>query len=80
MKLLVSHLDCLKTGCRSLEAVFNENISETRKLTIAVGYASSLSLWMLDKKIRECNVEHVDLILGMYYSEGIPDSIYGKAF
>ena len=79
MELLVSCLDCLKTGCRSLEDVFNENILETRRLTIAVGYVSSLSLSMLDKKIHEHHVEQVDLIMGMYYSEGIPDSIYGKA-
>lgn len=79
MELLVSRLECLKSGFRSLEDVFIYNIADTRELTIAVGYASSLSLWKLDKEIRAHHVENTDLILGMYYSEGIPDSIYNKA-
>ena len=66
MELLVSRLECLKSGFRSLEDVFIYNIADTRKLTIAVGYASSLSLWELDKEIRAHHVENTDLILGMY--------------
>lgn len=79
MEFLVSQIDCLGSGYRSLEELFDECITETQRLTIAVGYASALSLGKLDHAIRQNHVEHVDLILGMYYSEGIPDSIYGKA-
>ena len=79
MEFLVSRMDCLDDEYRSLEELFDECITETRCLTIAVGYASALSLRKLDEELRRNHVEHVDLILGMYYSEGIPDSIYGKA-
>lgn len=79
MEFIVSHLEYLDENYRSLSDLFDENIVDTERLTIAVGYASYLSLKKLDEDVKRNGVKHVDLILGMYYAEGMPDALYGKA-
>lgn len=80
MEFIVSDLEEFKTSLRSLDTVFNQFIPSCSKLVISVGYASLVSLLKLNQYVRAYNIHDVTLILGMYYFDGIPDSIYNVAF
>ena len=49
------------------------------QIVIASGYASKNSLLQLDNCIREAGIKKATVILGMYYIEGCPESIYNIA-
>ncbi len=49
------------------------------EIVIAVGYASKTSLLEISKIVSESKVKQITLVLGMYYVEGFPESIYNTA-
>ncbi|WP_043911245.1 restriction endonuclease PLD domain-containing protein [Mycoplasma wenyonii] len=57
---------------------FLEQIKESDRLDIVVGYCSKASLEKLDELINQTGIKNVCLILGMYYLEGFPKTIYEK--
>lgn len=48
-------------------------------LYILTGYASARSLRELCRLVRQYRLKHVCVVLGMYYAEGFPESIYNTA-
>ena len=46
---------------------------------IAVGYISEASLIELDRLVDSNNLKRICLVMGMYYSEGIPENTYHQA-
>ena len=61
-----------------LEAI-HTLLPETKELEIAVGYASKASLRELDRLVHEHGISYTTLIIGMYYSEGMPEQMYRTA-
>lgn len=57
---------------------FLEQIKESDRLDIVVGYCSKASLEKLDELINQTGIKNVCLVLGMYYLEGFPKTIYEK--
>ncbi|AYM02107.1 restriction endonuclease PLD domain-containing protein [Levilactobacillus yiduensis] len=53
-------------------------MQEADEVKIAVGYVSVAGLIQLDKLVRSNKINHIDLVIGMYKVEGIPESIYNK--
>jgi len=49
------------------------------ELIIAVGYASKSSLLEINNIVKNSSIKHVVFVLGMYYVEGFPESIYNTA-
>lgn len=60
------------------ECFFNEAASSDM-MEIAVGYSSKASLEELDRVVRDNNIQHILLVLGMYFVEGMPESMYHAA-
>lgn len=58
---------------------FNETITSSGKVDIAVGYVSKVALQELDDLVARHNVSDVSLIIGMYYVEGMPEGTYHVA-
>ena len=60
---------------------FRMDFMNSHVVKIASGYASVASLIRLNELIHEeeCNVKKIQLVLGMYYREGIPEQIYQEA-
>lgn len=81
MKLLCSDmipLD-LENGQSSLTEKLYEKLNLADSIEIAVGYVSKASLKELDSIVSKNNIKHIILLIGMYYLEGIPESIYHTA-
>ena len=81
MTILYSDVPPLRTpeGGIGIQKYFQEQVQLSDKIIIATGYASKNSLLELDRMVREYGVKDVTVILGMYYIEGCPESIYNTA-
>lgn len=81
MALLYSNVPPLKTpeGGMTLLDYIKQKALVSDCLYIAVGYASKKSLLELSSIVSESKLKKVVLILGMYYVEGFPESIYNTA-
>lgn len=55
---------------------FTEYLNYSDTIEIATGYVSKLALESLDQMIQNRSINHIILIVGMYYIEGMPESIY----
>ena len=81
MKLLYSNI--LPVGLDENQVTvtdcFNDQISNCDGVDIAVGYVSKAALEELDAIVAEYNIKHINLVMGMYYIEGIPEGIYRTA-
>lgn len=81
MKLLYS--DILPAGLDGNQITvtdcFNEQISDCDGVDIAVGYVSKAALERLDELITQNNLRYINLIMGMYCIEGIPEATYRTA-
>lgn len=80
--------EILYTNIRPLPFVDNQQtfsnkflslVSQSDAIDIAVGYVSRSALEELDRIVEQSNVEHISLMIGMYYIEGMPESIYRTA-
>ncbi|MDD3167981.1 MAG: NgoFVII family restriction endonuclease [Eubacteriales bacterium] len=58
---------------------FNNAMKRADKIEIAVGYVSKASMLEMASLIDENNIRNVDLIIGMYYLEGMPEGTYHAA-
>ncbi len=78
MKLLYSNIlpIGLNEGQATIVDCFNEQIADCDHIDIAVGYISKAALEELDFLMTEHDIEYVRLIIGMYYTEGIPEGTY----
>lgn len=81
MKLLYS--DILPVGIEEGRTNFideiSTQISKADSIEITVGYASVASLSELERLVDEWKIKHVCLTIGMYFIEGMPESIYHTA-
>lgn len=82
MKLLYSNILPLglTDGQETISDCFYEEMREATSVEIAVGYTSKASLEELDRIVTEENISHIVLTIGMYYIEGMPESMYHTAF
>ncbi|PYC99515.1 NgoFVII family restriction endonuclease [Microbacterium esteraromaticum] len=55
---------------------FYEQLDKSNALDILVGYCSKASLEKLDTLIFQKGLKNICLILGMYYFEGFPKTLY----
>ena len=78
MNLLYSDILPLGTedGQQTITERFTAELQKADRLDIAVGYLSGDSLEELDRLTEELHISRVTLIAGMYYSDGIPESIF----
>lgn len=81
MKLLYSNILPLGTenGQKTIIDSFKENIAKADRVDIAVGYVSKASLEELDRCVEQYGIKEVCLNMGMYFTEGIPESTYNTA-
>ena len=81
MKLLYSNILPLgtKEGQKTIIEAFNENIAVSDRVEIAVGYISRASLLELDSLVKQYNIQNICLNIGMYMTEGMPESMYNTA-
>ena len=81
MPLLYSNVPPLRKpeGKMSLAEYIATKAPDSDCLYIAVGYASKNSLLEISRIIAENRISKVVLVLGMYYVEGFPESIYNTA-
>lgn len=81
MKMLYSNILPLgiTSGQETFSECFCEMCSKSDRIEIAVGYVSGLSLEELDRIVQECDIKNICLNIGMYFIEGIPESIYHYA-
>lgn len=81
MKILYS--DILPLGLDedqiTISGCINEQIAACDGLDIAVGYASKAALEELDALVAEHSIRHINLVMGMYYIEGMPEGTYRTA-
>lgn len=81
MKLLYSNI--LPAGLDENQVTitdcFNEQISDCDGVDIAVGYVSRAALEELDTFVTKYKIRKVNLIMGMYYVEGMPEGTYRTA-
>ena len=81
MKLLYSNILPLGTedGQETVNGRLLEEISSADALEIAVGYVSKAALQELEQIVDKYEIRHIVLTIGMYYFEGMPESIYHTA-
>lgn len=81
MPVLYSNVPPLRkpNGKLSLPEYLDSKASEADCLYIAVGYASKNSLREIARIVAEKKIKKIVLVLGMYYIEGFPESIYNAA-
>ena len=81
MKLLYSNILPLgiDEGKRTFSEVFNECFQQADRIEIAVGYVSRASLEELDDMVEQYKTQKINLTIGMYYVEGMPEGSYHTA-
>lgn len=81
MKLLYSNILPLATldGQETIIDCFNEQISKSNRVEIAVGYISRAALEELDHLVEEHNISSICLTIGMYFIEGMPEGSFNEA-
>lgn len=81
MELLYSNI--LPLGCdddeRTIVGCFKEQMKNSDRVEIAVGYTSNASLNELDALIDRYAIKKICLTIGMYYIEGMPERSYHTA-
>lgn len=78
MPILYTNIPPLRTknGKDNFRDKFNYYIKQADSVEIATGYVSQDALEMLDKCITDNSIDHIKLIVGMYFIEGMPENIY----
>ena len=81
MKLLYSNILPAGTeeGQLTVRDCIISQLSDCDRVDIAAGYASKASLEELDAQIDALGIQNVNLLLGMYYVEGMPEGMYHTA-
>lgn len=81
MTILYTNVPPLKVPSEGVtfQDFFDRQAKLADKIIIASGYASKNSLLYLDKTVRAAGVKNITVVLGMYYIEGCPESIYNTA-
>lgn len=81
MKLLYSNILPLAAEDNQTTIIdcFREQLSKADRIDIAVGYTSNASLSELDSLAQELSLKQINLTIGMYYIEGMPESAYHNA-
>ena len=81
MNLLYSNILPLGTdeGQNTIIDTFNEQITSSDRVYIAVGYVSRASLDELELLVEQNNIKQICLIIGMYFVEGMPEGSYHTA-
>ena len=81
MKLLYSNVlpICIDNEEKFLINRFDREMADCDKVEIAVGYVSKAALEEIDRLVEEYKIKNIRLTLGMYYIEGMPESIYNTA-
>lgn len=69
----------LKPGQEKFLHAFYNGMQDADRVEIATGYISKESLRELDSLAEKLKVKSIILTIGMYYIEGIPESIYHEA-
>ena len=81
MKLLYSNI--LPLGIEAEQTTitdcFHEQIADCDGVDIAVGYVSKAALEELDSLVSKHNIRYVNLVMGMYYVDGIPEGTFRTA-
>lgn len=78
MEILYSNILPLKTmpGQQVFIDRFNSAVEKADKVDIAVGYVSKSSIQELIRLIDNNKLDNIDLVIGMYYLEGMPEGTY----
>ena len=81
MKLLYSNILPLGTedNQETISDRFLEEISSSDVVEIAVGYVSKAALQELEQMVDTQKIRRIVLTIGMYFVEGMPESIYHTA-
>lgn len=81
MKLLYSDILplVLEDNQTTVADCIREEVTKADRIEIAVGYVSKASLEELDVLVRQHNISKAVLVIGMYYTEGMPEGIYHVA-
>ena len=81
MPILYSNVPPLRTpkDKMTLPQYLKLKANSCDEIIIAVGYASKASLLEINQIVLESNIRRITLVLGMYYVEGFPESIYNTA-
>ena len=81
MKLLYSNIlpIGIEEGQATIAETFVEQIADSDSVEIAVGYVSKASLKELDALVEAHHIQHISLVIGMYYVEGMPEGTYRTA-
>lgn len=78
MRLLYSNIlpVGIEEGQATIAETFVEQIADSDSVEIAVGYVSKASLEELDALVEAHHIQHISLVIGMYYIEGMPEGTY----
>ena len=81
VRILYSNILPLGTdeGQKTITETFNEYFQQADHVEIAVGYVSRASLEELDDMVDQNQTQKINLIIGMYYIEGMPEGSYHTA-
>ena len=81
MKFLVSDIlpFGISDGQQTVADCIKEQLDLAYRVEIAVGYVSRAALIELDHLVSESRIRHICLEIGMYYTEGMPESSYHAA-
>lgn len=81
MRLLYSNIlpVGIEEGQATIAETFVEQIADSDSVEIAVGYVSKASLEELDALVETHHIQHISLVIGMYYIEGMPEGTYRTA-
>ena len=81
MELLYSNIlpMGIEDNQKTVAECFGDEAASSDAVEIAVGYVSKASLEELDRIVKENNIRHVLLVIGMYYVEGMPEAMYHAA-
>ena len=81
MNLLYSNILPLgvEENQETVSVCFENEATSSDAVEIAVGYVSKASLEGLDRIVRDNNIRHILLVIGMYFVEGMPESMYHAA-
>lgn len=78
MEVLYSNILPLgtKKDQRTIKECFEVEIKRADRIDIAVGYISKPSLFELENLVKKYELKKIRLTIGMYYTEGIQESLY----
>ena len=78
MEILYSNILPIRTlsGQQTFIDRFNLAVEKADKMEIAVGYVSKSSIQELERLVVDNKIDKIDLIIGMYYLEGMPEGTY----